>query len=80
MDCGPPGSSVHGTFQTRALEWVVIALSDNKVMLKILQARLQQLQHTGSVVVAHRPSMQSQQVQCMRLVAQQHVESFQTRD
>ena len=23
----PPGSSVHGTFQARALEWVVIAFS-----------------------------------------------------
>ena len=22
MDCSPPGSSVHGIFQTRALEWV----------------------------------------------------------
>ena len=22
MDCSPPGSSVHGTFQARALEWV----------------------------------------------------------
>ena len=27
MDCGPPGSSVHGIFQTRALEWGAIALS-----------------------------------------------------
>ena len=22
MDCGPPGSSVHGTLQARVLEWV----------------------------------------------------------
>ena len=21
MDCGPPGSSIHGTFQARVLEW-----------------------------------------------------------
>ena len=27
MDCSPPGSSVHGTFQARALEWAAIALS-----------------------------------------------------
>ena len=27
MDCSPPGSSVHGISQTRALEWVVISLS-----------------------------------------------------
>ena len=27
MDCSLPGSSVHGIFQSRALEWVVIAFS-----------------------------------------------------
>ena len=25
MDCGPPGSSVHGIFQERVLEWGAIA-------------------------------------------------------
>ena len=29
MDCGPPGSSVHGIFQARVLEWGAIAFSDN---------------------------------------------------
>ena len=24
MDCSPPGSSVHGIFQARVLEWVAI--------------------------------------------------------
>ena len=28
MDCSPPGSSVHGILQARALEWVAIAFSD----------------------------------------------------
>ena len=27
MDCSPPGSSVHGIFQARALEWGTIAFS-----------------------------------------------------
>ena len=27
MDCSPPGSSVHGTFQARVLEWIAIAFS-----------------------------------------------------
>ena len=27
MDCSPPGSSVHGIFQARVLEWVAIAFS-----------------------------------------------------
>ena len=27
MDCSPPGSSVHGIFQARVLEWGAITLS-----------------------------------------------------
>ena len=27
MDCSPPGSSIHGIFQARELEWVAIAFS-----------------------------------------------------
>ena len=29
MDCSLPGSSVHGIFQARVLEWVAIAFSDD---------------------------------------------------
>ena len=29
MDCSPPGSSSHGIFQARVLEWVAIAFSDD---------------------------------------------------
>ena len=31
MDCSPPGSSVHGISQARALEWGAIAFSKDKV-------------------------------------------------
>ena len=30
MDCSPPGSSVHGIFQARVLEWGAIAFSKKK--------------------------------------------------
>ena len=30
MDCSPPGSSVHGIFQARVLEWGAIAFSENE--------------------------------------------------
>ena len=30
MDCSLPGSSVHGIFQARVLEWVAIAFSEEK--------------------------------------------------
>ena len=29
MDCGPPGSSVHGIFRARVLEWGAIAFSES---------------------------------------------------
>ena len=29
MDCSPPGSSIHGIFQARVLEWGAIAFSDD---------------------------------------------------
>jgi len=29
MDCSIPGSSVHGMFQARVLEWVAIAFSES---------------------------------------------------
>ena len=28
MDCSPPGSSVHGIFQARVMEWGAIAFSE----------------------------------------------------
>ena len=31
MDCSPPGSSIHGIFQARVLEWVAIAFSERKL-------------------------------------------------
>ena len=31
MDCSPPGSSIHGIFQARVLEWVAIAFSERLV-------------------------------------------------
>ena len=30
MDCSLPGSSIHGIFQARVLEWVAIAFSNKK--------------------------------------------------
>ena len=33
MDCSPPGSSVHGIFQARVLEWGAIAFSDTSTWI-----------------------------------------------
>ena len=32
MDCSPPGSSIHGIFQARVLEWGAIAFSKEPVV------------------------------------------------
>ena len=36
MDCSQPGSSVHGIFQARVLEWGAIAFSQFTVHVKML--------------------------------------------
>ena len=36
MDCSLPGSSVHGIFQARVLEWGAIAFSNQWVLLLLL--------------------------------------------
>ena len=39
MDCSLPGSSIHGIFQARVLEWVAIAFSDDKPRQHIKKLR-----------------------------------------
>ena len=41
MDCSLPGSSVHGIFQARVLEWGAIAFSDSSDGLPITQEEVQ---------------------------------------
>ena len=36
MDCSLPGSSTHGIFQARVLEWVAIAFSLHMLLLLLL--------------------------------------------
>ena len=39
LDCSPPGSSVHGIFQARVLEWVAIAFSEETPrILKLIES------------------------------------------
>ena len=37
MDCSPPGSSIHGIFQTRVLEWGAIAFSDKNSSFSLFE-------------------------------------------
>ena len=36
MDCSLPGSSIHGIFQARVLQWVAIAFSDPYLVIIIV--------------------------------------------
>ena len=59
MDCSPPGSSVHGIFQARILEWVAICFSRGSSQPRdqthisciscIGRQILYQLSHRGSI-------------------------------
>ena len=44
MDCSPPGSSVHGIFQARVLEWGAIAFSVFGVISMLIQIDTQRYQ------------------------------------
>ena len=49
MDCSPPGSSVHGIFQARVLEWVAIAFSAFVILGKI---KRNTIKHVEAIVEA----------------------------
>ena len=51
MDCSPPGSSVHGIFQARGLEWGAIAFSKLKRWSKIAP------NHKGKALQSPNPSL-----------------------
>ena len=36
IDCSPPGSSVHGIFQAKVLEWIAIAFSEAEYSYNLL--------------------------------------------
>ena len=59
MDCNPPGSSVHGIFQVRILEWVSVSFSRGSSWLRdwthismspVLQVDSLSLSHQGSLI------------------------------
>ena len=41
LDCSPSGSSIHGIFQARVLEWVAIAFSKNKWQISLIIREMQ---------------------------------------
>ena len=40
LDCSPSGSSVHGVFQARVLEWGAIAFSESYVYITTIKKKI----------------------------------------
>ena len=61
MDCGPPGSSIHGIFQARVLEWVAISFSRGSwnPCLPHCRQTLYCLSHRGSPLSHYRNANES---------------------
>ena len=53
LDCSPPGSSVHGIFQARVLEWGAIAFSEDEAYRSATQMVKHQTIITLLQVVSH---------------------------
>ena len=57
MDCSLPGSSIHGIFQARVLEWAATAFSintlDSAIMEQMTQLYLNKLLRTSSEQTLH---------------------------
>ena len=51
MDCSLPGSSVHGIFQARVLEWGAIAFSDHTILYQFSRWENQVLRRNISNVI-----------------------------
>ena len=63
MDCSLPGSSVHGIFQARVLEWVAISSSWGSSQPRDrtwIRQRLYRLSHQGSYSLTHHKVAQWQ--------------------
>ena len=58
MDCSPPGSSIHGIFQARVLEWGAIAFSKStSVMLNIEEKGKNICQASGNESLSETKSL-----------------------
>ena len=65
MDCSPPGSSVHGIFQARVLEWGAIAFSDmyaRYTLIYIARLSLSDLFHSMQETLGSSTSLQLTQI------------------
>ena len=63
MDYSLPGSSIHGIFQARVLEWGAIAFSDMYAYICLIHIVVQQklTQHCKAIIVQKQPKQKTNQ-------------------
>ena len=71
MHCSPPGSSVHGTFQGRILEWVVISCSRGSSQPRN-QTHISWISCTGSWILYHCATWEAHLCSTLLLKVEQH--------
>ena len=76
MDCSPPGSSVHGIFQERVLEWV--AISSSRVSSRPRDRT--QVSHNSGRRFTVRTSLVAQTVKCLPTMREARVQSLSRED
>ena len=61
MDYSLPGSSIHGIFQARVLEWDAIAFSDMYAYICLIHIVVQQklTQHCKAIIVQQQPKQKT---------------------
>ena len=71
MDCSPPGSSIHGIFQARILEWVAVSFSRGSFPLRdrtrasCIAGRCFTVWATGEAWVSGSPSLMFHKALCI---------------
>ena len=53
MDCSPPGSSIHGVFQARTLEWGAIAFSSYYMLMSPFNCKEMSQSYRNSILNIH---------------------------
>ena len=77
MDCSPPGSSIHGIFQARVLEWGAIAFSacsDEDELIQVTQPIIPSQQvGSGNIKVSQHIRSELVLVTCVNRIAEYYV-------
>ena len=76
MDCSPPGSSIHGIFQARVLEWVPISFTRGSFQPRD-RIRISCIADRCFILLIHRPVTLKLNIQKTEIMASSPITSWQ---